>query len=105
MYFVKILHSTAFRVMEEVQKERKSLKHQTACLIRLKKFWRQCSKTCFMTIYLSTTHDREKQKKIIVQFRITEQDLNRLHEYLLKTGTKSRSDFFREMILKKLKLS
>ena len=70
MYFVKILHSTAFRVMEEVQKERKSLKHQTACLIRLKKFWRQCSKTCFMTIYLSTTHDREKQQKIIVQFRI-----------------------------------
>ena len=44
-------------------------------------------------------------KNVIVQFRITEHDLNRLHEYLLKTGTKSRSDFFREIILKKLKLS
>ena len=44
-------------------------------------------------------------KNVIVQFRITEQDLNRLSEYLLKTNTKSRSDFFRKMILKKLKLS
>lgn len=44
-------------------------------------------------------------KNVIVQFRITEQDLNRLQEYLLKTGTKSRSDFFRKIVLKKLKLS
>ena len=43
-------------------------------------------------------------KNVIVQFRITEHDLNRLQEYLLKTGTK-RSDFFRKIILKKLKLS
>jgi len=44
-------------------------------------------------------------KNVIVQFRITEHDLNRLQEYLLKTGSKSRSDFFRKMLLKKLKLS
>jgi hypothetical protein len=44
-------------------------------------------------------------KNVIVNFRISEKDLLVLQEYLIKTGTKSRSDFFRKMILKKLKLS
>ncbi len=40
-----------------------------------------------------------------VQFRITEKEYENLQEYIKKNGSKSRSDFFRKVIMKKLKLS
>ena len=44
-------------------------------------------------------------KNVIVNFRISEKEMQLIQEYLIKNGSKSRSDFFRKMVLKKLKLS
>jgi hypothetical protein len=44
-------------------------------------------------------------KNVIVNFRISEKEMQLIQEHQILTGSKSRSDFFRKMILKKLKLS